>query len=636
MKFAPKEHNDEKVKANLQKHNVPVFEGKDPVKFGQYGSVAKDLGAKARRQKHTNAPEGGQMASAENTFQWQQKALYGGGTGAGPSVPDSRNPYAIAQPQGNPYASSGGNPYGAPAGGNPYGAPSATPSSASPGPSASSNSYGSRGGGSTSSGPGNPYGSEPGSYRRGSSSTLNPSASSNTYKPGTSQSGSAASNTGGYSADYSSTYGESSVDKGDDFDEDEYLFGSSSKPSNAGAPAGYSSGYGSSRNDYPTRAPSASASASATTSAPPAAAPGAGNPPTAGATTGIYSNYRRNQSTEDTTDIRNELFGSAPQRLNPDADEFDELNRTTTELQRDEDLELSASNLDRPVYATGNAGAGGLEAPIEDEEDELNALPSEFAANNDAYAGNNNPGYTSGQQLFEDSEDEDVEYVKREIRQTKQESVESTRRALEVAREAELSGTNALGMLGNQGERLGGTAKTVALGNVQARTGDRNADELIRLNRSIFIPNISNPFNSRRRNQLKEQRLRSERAMDELESQELEMKQREADRRIAEGLTAAGPSYSETVLRQRVRMNRDNPERKMYQFEADSDDDALEDELGGNLDEISSATNRLHNLSLKIQEEVDDQNVRIDHMGNRVDALDMSLLKSTAKMSSIN
>lgn len=656
MKFAPKEHSDEKVKANLQKHNVPVFEGKDPVKFGQYGSVAKDLGAKAKRNNRTDAPEGGEMASAEKTFQWQQKALYSGGTGAGASVQDSRNPYAMAQPQGNPYASAGGNPYGAPAGGNPYGAPtggapgsgaSSGSHSRATGSSGSSRPYGPRESGSTGAGSSNPYSAEPGSYRRDSASTAYPSSASlNSYKPGSNPSGYAAGNSGANSTDYSSTYGESSFAKDDDFDEEEYLFGSSSKPGNAGnsagAPAratgGYAGGYGSSRNDF-SRSNDLSRSDFQAPSQSEAAAPGEGSPPTAGTTTGIYSNYRRNQSTEDTTDIRNELFGNAPQRLNPDDDEFDELNRTTTELRRDEDLELTASNLDRPVYATNNAGGAGpsgLDAPIEEEEDELNALPSEFAANNDAYGGDSNPGYSSGQQLFEDSEDEDVEYVKREIRQTKQDSVESTRRALEVAREAELSGTNALGMLGNQGERLGGTAKTVALGNVQARTGDRNADELIRLNRSIFIPNISNPFNSRRRNQLKEQRLRSERAMDELESQELEMKQREADRRVAEGLTAAGPSYSETVMRQRVRMNRDNPERKMYQFEADSDDDALEDELGGNLDEISNATNRLHNLSLKIQEEVDDQNVRVDRMGNRVDALDMSLLKSTAKMSSIN
>ena len=311
-----------------------------------------------------------------------------------------------------------------------------------------------------------------------------------------------------------------------------------------------------------------------------------------------------NQTTASAADARRELFGAAPQLSGATA-EFDELNQTQSEIN------------DAAAYSN----VLGLNTLTE--EDELNEMPSNFSsAPVQAFT-------------FEDSEDEDVDFVKQEIKRTKQESVESTRRALQIASESEISGRNTLGMLGDQGERLGFAAKTVQLGNVQSRVAAENAEELQRLNRSIFIPNISNPFNSRRRNQLKEQKLKSQKTYDELEQQSLLEQQRETEQRVNDGLNSSGVGYSDTALRIRQRMNRQNPERQMYQFEADSEDEELEDELEQNLEGISDAAKRLHNLSLRINDEVTSQNARIEKMGDRVEDLDHKLHRTTAKMSTI-
>lgn len=582
MKFAPKEHSEEKVKKSLEKHNVPVFEGHQPAKFSQFGNVAKDIAAKSKKTYTT--PDGEHVAPADKTFSYQQKAVYGGNIISSGSV-DSRNPYAVSQPRGNPYAQ------------NPY-----SDSQTDRSQDLRQNLYGKTSSeASNSHKNANPQPNQNIQYS-------NPNAYSNSGQ-------SSYSSQNSYGTSSSNAYAHPNQNSGQ-YDQSQYGQTSSAYSTNQNV---YSSQNGlSNQNALPKQsryAPSVSSLNYTQTYFADSMEP-----------------IRRTQTNQSTASsaARIELFGSASRRADPNAAEFDELNRTHTELEEDDELHTTAQNLERPQFMTP---ASSLPSTIlEEPEDELNQLPSEFQRPQDL-------GYErrpSQQQLFEDSEDEDVEYVKREIRQTKQETVESSRRALQIAAEAETSGRNAMGMLGDQGERLSNSANQVALGRVQARIGERNADELQRLNHSIFIPNVSNPFNSRRRNQLKEQKLRGEQEFDRLEREALEKQQRESENRIADGLNGSGYGYSETAMRVKQRMNRDNPQRKMYQFEADSDDDALEDELDQNLDGLSEAAKRLHGLSLKINDEVTDQNARIERMGGRVDELDQSLFRSTAKMTTIN
>jgi hypothetical protein len=62
-------------------------------------------------------------------------------------------------------------------------------------------------------------------------------------------------------------------------------------------------------------------------------------------------------------------------------------------------------------------------------------------------------------------------------------------------------------------------------------------------------------------------------------------------------------------------------ERAKYQFEADSEDDAMEDEIDRNLDDLSGAAKRLNLLARATGEEVEAQNKLITTIAEKVGLL---------------
>ena len=59
-------------------------------------------------------------------------------------------------------------------------------------------------------------------------------------------------------------------------------------------------------------------------------------------------------------------------------------------------------------------------------------------------------------------------------------------------------------------------------------------------------------------------------------------------------------------------------ERAKYQFEGDSEDDAMEDEIDDNLQQISDVTGRLHLLARAQGDEIEQQNQLLDGLGKKV------------------
>jgi len=74
-------------------------------------------------------------------------------------------------------------------------------------------------------------------------------------------------------------------------------------------------------------------------------------------------------------------------------------------------------------------------------------------------------------------------------------------------------------------------------------------------------------------------------------------------------------------------------QRKRYQFESNASDDELEDELDGNLDEISDMTKRLKALGTAMGGELDMQNQRIDRIDGKAVALDGNIFRNTERVS---
>lgn len=236
--------------------------------------------------------------------------------------------------------------------------------------------------------------------------------------------------------------------------------------------------------------------------------------------------------------------------------------------------------------------------------DELMEMPSEL-----------NQGYQpelDQQQQFEDSEDEEIHSIKTQMKQTRGETVNSTRNILEMAARAEESGRNTLGMLGSQAERLANTEQNLALTEIQNNIASDKAKELKRLNRSIFVPNIT--FNSKKKMAQQEEKIRQATSLEQQNREARRQLQYESEQRVTQALNSKS-----SEIANKYRLQNSKADRKKYLFEEDSEDEAQEDEIDQNLSEIHAASGRLKQLALATKDEVGNQLDRLERIGDMAD-----------------
>lgn len=212
----------------------------------------------------------------------------------------------------------------------------------------------------------------------------------------------------------------------------------------------------------------------------------------------------------------------------------------------------------------------------------------------------------------------------------KQEDVASTRNALRIAAQAEETGMATLARLGAQGERIYNTEKNLDLAANHNRIAEEKAKELKTLNRSMFAVHVSNPFTASQR--------RAERDQEIIDKHRSEREQRDETRQNA----FRGQQRMEGAFRElgrdgnRLGQNKASlAERSKYQFEADSEDDEMEDEIDSNLDALGGAASRLNALARATGKEVDEQNKRIDVIIQKSDRVDDQIAMNRARLDRI-
>ena len=195
------------------------------------------------------------------------------------------------------------------------------------------------------------------------------------------------------------------------------------------------------------------------------------------------------------------------------------------------------------------------------------------------YGASSEPSYEAygdRQLTTEEEEEEDVQATKQQMRFIKQEDVSSTRNALRLAAQAEEQGVNTLARIGAQGERIHNTEKNLDLTANHNQLAEEKAKELKQLNRSMFAVHMSNPFTASSR--------REQRDLDVLEKHGVERAQREASRREGfetnQRMQKTFKDLSKEDANNSVAKKSSLAERAKYQFEADSEDDEMENEVG--------------------------------------------------------
>jgi len=256
---------------------------------------------------------------------------------------------------------------------------------------------------------------------------------------------------------------------------------------------------------------------------------------------------------------------------------------------------------------------GGARERLEQKQKtQANGLPDYQYNPDNAGADRSYGAYGDRQLTAEEEEEEDIQATKQEIKFMKQQDVASTRNALRIAAEAEEMGRNTLARLGAQGERMHNTDRNLDIGNNHINIAEDKTKELKTLNRSMFAVHVNNPFTAKDRRARRDEQI--------MERHHNEREAREATREAAfkstqrmnqnfKGLEdASGGTRTKTNL----------AERAKYQFEADSEDESMENEIDRNLDELTGAAKRLNMLARATGEEVEQQNTLIQSIAEKV------------------
>lgn len=220
--------------------------------------------------------------------------------------------------------------------------------------------------------------------------------------------------------------------------------------------------------------------------------------------------------------------------------------------------------------------------------------------------------YGDRQLTAEEEEEEDINATKQEIKFMKQQDVASTRNALRIAAQAEEMGRNTLARLGAQGERMHNTDRNLDIGNNHINIAEDKTKELKTLNRSMFAVHVNNPFtaNSRRAR-------RDEQIMDRHHAErEAREATREAAFHSAQRMNQNFKGLDDVSSGSRTKTSL--AERAKYQFEADSEDEGMENEIDRNLDDLTGAAKRLNLLARATGEEVEQQNQLIQNIAEKV------------------
>lgn len=232
------------------------------------------------------------------------------------------------------------------------------------------------------------------------------------------------------------------------------------------------------------------------------------------------------------------------------------------------------------------------------------------------YGGQDEPkaygAYGDRQLTAEEEEEEDISATKQDIKFMKQQDVSSTRNALRIAAQAEETGRNTLARLGAQGERIHNTERNLDVAANQNAMAEDKVRELKTLNRSMFAVHVNNPFTAGAKREQREQKIMDRHRMEREQREETREKAFQSGQRMNQnfkGIDSAQPA---------VKTGASLAERAKYQFEADSEDDQLEDEIDDNLEQLTGAAKRLNVLARATGTEVEAQNEHLQRIALKV------------------
>lgn len=268
----------------------------------------------------------------------------------------------------------------------------------------------------------------------------------------------------------------------------------------------------------------------------------------------------------------------------------------------------------RPSYRqTGpGAGAGGSRGSYRSNGPSRSKW--EDACAEDDFNRNEGEGeYNAFRSVHDEPEDWDSsDWVQRKTQQVQEDSVQSTRRALQRINDSENIAMNNMQIINSQSEQLSNIETRLESAHSQVKVSDAKADHLKSLNRFFMIPSFGG----------KKAKKREEMAA--LEKQQYEAKLEEA--RIAR------EQQSRKQSRNITSSNNSKNGTQFYSTPDGIERDHVEEEIDGNLNQISQGLSRLKMMSQTMNHEITQQNSRITNIQDRTERTNYKLQATNDKV----
>ncbi|KAJ1662746.1 Protein transport protein S9 plasma membrane t-SNARE [Coemansia sp. RSA 1813] len=242
---------------------------------------------------------------------------------------------------------------------------------------------------------------------------------------------------------------------------------------------------------------------------------------------------------------------------------------------------------------------------------------------------NDRPQYSSRYQQnessYQDDDDDEVGIIKAKIHEAKTETLESSRRALRHAEQAEKTGADTLVRLGQQTEQLRSIERTLELTSIEAENSVEKSSKLRTLNKSIFHISMNKPFSGKKRRMREQMKVEAEqervRMANERKTQHTQDSRRRINQSAGDGPRYNGPegvmNANGEIISSRNPRGPSKSERSRYTFE--DEDPELEDEINDNIDQLGAFTRRLKELSLATKAELEAQDDPMKRIGETAD-----------------
>ncbi|KAF9879825.1 hypothetical protein CkaCkLH20_02636 [Colletotrichum karsti] len=247
-------------------------------------------------------------------------------------------------------------------------------------------------------------------------------------------------------------------------------------------------------------------------------------------------------------------------------------------------------------------------------------------------------GYGEQRELTaEEQEAEQLRATKEQTKDLRNDSVNTLGRSNAQINAIEELGRGTLARLGAQGERLHNTEKNLDLAANHNKVAEEKAKELKTLNRSMWAVHLGNPFTSNKRAEA------ADKAVVERHRQERET--REATRNAAfQSNQRMEETFRDMSLSGRPQAKpagmRSQAEKSKYILEDDDEEETAEAErqeriIEEGIEQLSRGLGRVNQIAHAQAKEVGEQNVTIERLGNKSDAVSDGTVMNRARLDRI-